>query len=589
MRAGLTTSAALLAIAATVVLWRPPPASRAAPVSPREWRRPRLGSPAPPPYEVEADRDHVRIGWGAERAEVATRVVGGPCHREREVVRLPTHAEIRDTIANDGDAVVGLRIRHAVATDEPSTHLGGRTDPAARDAYAPWNPTAFTPFGGGGLGLIVEDDVFRQQLRIDRDAQTLGIRTDMLCLAPHDAVTLVWSVYPVASRRYFDFVNTVRRDWDANRTVPGAMIWFKPDDVLAMPLETLRARLDGSRVAIASMNGGWVDPRDPARPRRLGFGTDVAGPRFAALRTRLREAIARMKDARPALRVLVYFDAQRESDPDAPTRFADSLLLDGGGRPERNAWGGLYSPAWSMVPTTTNDYGRAVRDTAAAWRALGADGLYWDEMEGVDYGGPHLTAAPWDGRTCRLGEDGAVQARVGATNLLSAPFLAQVADGAGMLFANGPPTLRATQQRADLRMVEAQHNDVWGAYAQLTTPIGYIGGGRDVATLAAKIDEGLLVAGLALGEHADLLAHLFPFTPEYLQPGTLRGRERIVTTESGTHGWLEGGGTARGWRYGRDGTLAPAPWRVKQRHGALLVRVRLRPGEIGIVEREPAR
>src|SRR5262249_8580608 len=161
-------------------------------------------------------------------------------------------------------------------------------------------------------------------------------------------------------------------------------------------------------------------------------------------------------------------------------------------RPERNVWGGLYSPAWSMVPTLDNAFGRAVAETAAAMRASGADGLYWDEMEGVDYGGPHVTSRPRDGRSCLLAADGSVRERVALTNLLSAPRLVRIARAAGPLLANGPPTLRATQTRADLRMVEAQHNDIWGAYAQLTTPIGYVGGGRDVATLATKIDEGLL-------------------------------------------------------------------------------------------------
>jgi len=594
----VATGAACVALLA---LWRAPAALRdldTAATPPADWRFPRLGFPAPPPFEASADPDQLRIRWNGEDAVVRTTVVGGPARRARTLLVHPSHAEVHDELTNDGDGVVGLRIRHAVATAEPWVRVGGRADAEGRDAYAPWNPTVFTPHGRGSLGLVVEDDVFRQQLHVDRAsgsrggidaaAGTIGMRTDMLCLGPHEHATLVWSVYPTASRRYFDFINTLRADWNANRTIPGAMIWFKPDDVLALPPDALKAALDRSRVAVASMSGGWIDPRDATRPRHLGFGTDVGGARFASLRERLREAIGRLRAARPALRVLVYFDAQRDSDPDAPGRFADSLLLDPTGRPERNVWGGLYSPAWSMVPTLDNAFGRAIVETAAAMRKTGADGLYWDEMEGVDYGGPHVTSRPWDGRSCLLAADGSVRARVGLTDLLSAPLLARIARGAGPMLANGPPTLGATQARPDLRMVEAQHNDVWGAYAQLTTPIGYIGGGRDVATLAAKIDEGLLLAGLALGEHADLLARLFPFTPEYVQQGTLRGRERIVTTESGTHGWLDGGETAGAWRYGRDGVLVPAPWHVKRRHGALLVRVRLGQGEIGVIERSPA-
>jgi hypothetical protein len=570
---------------------------RRAPAPPPDWRTPRLRPPPAPQFEVEADATSVRVRWAGHDAVVRTTVAGGPRRWERALVRRPTHVEVRDTITNDADTVIGLHIRHAVATAEPWVHLAGRPDPALTDAYAPWNPTAFTPIGAGGLGLVAEDDVLRQQLHVDYERggfegtppATIGLRTDMLCLAPHDAVTLVWSVYPLASRNYWDFANAVRSDWGVNRTVPGSLVWFKPDQILAMPDDRLRDALARARVGIASMSGGWVDPRDDTRPPHLGFGTDVAGPRFAAFRARIRHAVARLKAARPEMRVLIYFDAQRESATDAPSRFDDSLLHDPSGRPERTEWDGRFSPSWSMVPTADNTFGRALTAAAATLGDLGADGLYWDEIDGIDYAAPRLTVEAWDERSCVLAADGTVRTRIGLTNLLSAPVKRAIAAVAGTILANGPPTTRAFQDRDDLHMIEAQHNDAWGAFAHLSTPLGYVGSaGLDVATLVRKIDEGLLVAGLGLGEHADLLAHLFPFTPEYIQPGTVRGRERIVTTESGTHGWTEGGGTLRGWRYTSDGRLAPAPWRVKERHGALFVRVRLGPGEIAVVERARA-
>ncbi len=563
---------------------------------PPDWRTPRLRLPALPRFEAEADPARVHVRWDGEDVEVRTTVGGGARRWERTLVRHPTHVEVRDTITNDGDAVLGLRVRHAIATAEPWVHLAGRPDPELTDAYAPWNPTVFTPVGAGGLGLVAEDDIFRQQLHVDyvasggpstADASAIALRTDMLCLAPHDTVTLVWSVYPTASRSYWDFLNVVRADWGVNRSVPGSYVWFRPDDVLAMPASRLRDALARARVGVASMSGGWIDPRDAAHPPHLGFGSDVAGPRFAALRPRIRDAVARLKAARPDLRVLVYFDAQRESLPDTASRFGDSLLRDPSGRPERTDWGGRFSPSWSMVPTAANTFGRALAATANALRDLGADGLYWDEIDGVDYAGPRMTATPWDGRSCVLAEDGAVREQVGLVNLLSAPWKLAIAAAAGSILGNGPPTTRASQDRADVHMVEAQHNDVWGAFAHLSTPLGYVGAAdRDGATLIAKIDEGLLIAGTGFGTHTELVAHLFPFTPEYIQPGTLRGRERIVTTESGTHGWLDGGDVARSWRCGRDGTLSPAPWHVKKRRGALLVHVRLGPGEIAVVERD---
>jgi hypothetical protein len=124
--------------------------------------------------------------------------------------------------------------------------------------------------------------------------------------------------------------------------------------------------------------------------------------------------------------------------------------------------------------------------------------------------------------------------------------------------------------------------------AHLTTPLAYVGNRRDFAIVRAKIDEGLLAASARLDVEHDLVARLFPFTPEYLQPGTLRGHERIVTTESGTHGWRTCAGRVRAFRYDVAGREHPADWRGKRRHGGVYLRVHLTPGEAAVVECERA-
>lgn len=86
-------------------------------------------------------------------------------------------------------------------------------------------------------------------------------------------------------------------------------------------------------------------------------------------------------------------------------------------------------------------------------------------------------------------------------------------------------------------------------------------------------------------EH-DLVDRLFPFTPESLQPGTLRGRERIVTTEGGTHGWRDCPGAVHAFRYDATGREHAADWRVKRRRGGAFLRVRLAAGEAAILECE---
>lgn len=562
-------------------------AARALPAAPPppDWRTPRLVPPAPPRFTVEADRAEVRVAWGGRTHVIRTTVTGGPHVHTRRIERLPTRVEVRDTITNATGAIVGLRVRHAVATDATWIHLGGRVDPDVADAYSPWNPTVFTPVVDGGLGLVAEDDVFRQQLFVDFDQgnDTAGVRTDSLCLPPGESHTLVWSVYPVRTASYWDFINTVRADWRVNRSVEGSFIWFTPDAILATPVAELRAALARQATTVAAMFGGWLDPKGSERPPFLGFGAAVLGEQFADYRLRLRQAVERLKEARPGLRVLLYFDPQRDSAPDALRRFADSVLVGRDGAPERVEWGGRFSPSFGMVPTAGNAFGRALDDVVRAMRDLGGDGLYWDEMDGVDYRAPRVTTAAWDGRTCALDGDGAVGARLGLVNLLSDAVKVRWAD-AGFTLGNVPPTTRRFTDRADLRMVEAASaSEPWGPMAHLTTPLAYVGNRRDFGAMRAKIDEGLLPIGTRFDYVHEITARLFPFTPDHLQPGTLRGRERVVTTTSGTHGWGECPGVVDAFRYDADGREHPAAWRVKRRRGGAYVRVGLAPGEAAIV------
>jgi hypothetical protein len=236
-----------------------------------------------------------------------------------------------------------------------------------------------------------------------------------------------------------------------------------------------------------------------------------------------------------------------------------------------------------MVPMVGNGFGRAMGEVVRAMRELGADGLYWDEMDGVDYREPRLTTSEWDGRSCVLGEDGAVRAKLGLVNLLSEAAKLGYADE-GIVLGNVPPTTRRFTQRADLRMVEAGEFQPWSPMAHLTTPLAYIGNRVDWAMVLAKIDEGLLVVGARIDYEHEIVARLFPFTPEYLQPGTLRGRERIITTQSGTHGWIRSGVPPQMFRYDSQGKQHPASWHFKERHGGVFIRIRLAPGEVGVIE-----
>src|SRR4029450_373008 len=96
--------------------------------------------------------------------------------------RSTTRSAIREVRSWD----VGLRIRHAIPTGDAVVWVGGRPTAEGADAYNPWNPTVFVPFGRGGVGIVAEDNVLRNQPYVDNDlkSRTAGLRTDMCVSAP---------------------------------------------------------------------------------------------------------------------------------------------------------------------------------------------------------------------------------------------------------------------------------------------------------------------------------------------------------------------------------------------------------------------
>lgn len=543
-------------------------------VAPPDWGRPRLRPLAPTVFTADADPQRLDVAWRGGGATVRTTVAAPDgLRRTRTLVVHPTHVEVHDAFVHDGPDLAAIRVRHAVASDAAQVHVAGSPDPSAKEVYAPWNPTVFTPVGAGGVGLVAEDDAFRQQVVADFAGGAAGLRTDLLCLAPGDAYTMVWSVWPLAHGDYWDFVAAVRTVWGSNATIPGAYAWFQPDAILAMSDAALAAALRRQHVGVISMWGGWVDPQDAHRPPRIGFGTSVLGDAFTPLRGRLAAAIAKLHAARPGLRVLPYLDVQRDG-AEPPV---DERLVPPGGAVERSDFGGRFTPAYGVVPRAGGALGNRLVTLARTMDQLGGDGLYWDEIDGVDYTRPRLTTARWDGRSCVGG------ARVGLANLLSDDVkVALVRDR--FVLGNGPPTTRRLQAGA-LRIVEMQHGRDWDAFAHLTSPLGYLGGARDWSAVTALLARGLLPAGTRLDYAWQLGGRLFPFTPESIRPGTLRGRERIVTLRSGTHGWPSDTGAVRAFRFDAAGREHRADWRVRYRDGGAWVRVELAPHEVAVIER----
>lgn len=543
-----------------------------------------------------------RTGEAAWKVQVAPTADGGRVSAagehyrvERTVRFTPRKVLVMDAIANlHAGEPLGLLVRHDLdlsSHPEAQVRLAGNPDPALDNEYAPANPSVHVAQGGFGLGMLCEDTPFRNQARltVERKPYQAGIRTEMLWLPPGGSHTLEWSVYPVASPDYYDFVNLVRQDWGSNFTTEGAWTFFSPDTVLETPLEKLTEQLTRLGIRYACYCGGWVDRKHD--PKRIGFGTGVMDPYWADFRRRLKDAAVRLRQARPGLKVLVYYDTQRDTSEGGHERFRDSWLTDRDGNQLSTEWSGVYSLTYSVVATVNNSYGKAMLDVAARYLdEMGVDGLYWDEMEGTGYGAPLITYNQHDGYSCILDpKTYRIERLAGVTTLLGEEHRLAVIDlvrgKGGTLMGNGPPCTRRLFEKRVQRMVEIQHNDTWCFQGNLDTPLGYASWRPDFGNWVRALNLATLLVGTRYDYAHEISPLVFPFTPVELHQGYLLGQERIIVTHGGTYGWPKEAPLVLSHHLDKDGKRHAAAWVTSYRQGECRTAVALSDGEAAVLER----
>ena len=498
------------------------------------------------------DKPHItgQMGFSIQVKPTADggQVIGeGPDYRLRRTVRFtPRKVEVADEITNlHGDAKLGLLVANQVSLKghQAAVRLAGNPDPAINEYYSPANPSVYVRLKALGLGLICEDDVLRNQATLfyGTEAQAAGLRTEMLCLPAGGSYTLRWSVYPVASEDYYDFINLVRQDWGANYPVEGAWTFFTPDQIIPMPVEKIREQFNRLGIKHACSWGGWVDAKHD--PKKIGFGTGILGTYWADYRDRLRQAAIKIREAVPDCKVLVYYDTQRDTSDGGHERFQDSWLTDPGGNQLSTEWGGMYSLTYSMVATLTNNFGKGMLNVVDEYfKQMQVDGLYWDEMEGVGYGAPLITYKTPDGYSCLLDRKTyTIRREIGITTILGEGHRLAVIDRvqarSGTLMGNGPACTRKLLGKQVQRMVEIQHNEYWNYEGNLGTPLGYASTRLDFGNWTRSLKMATLLVGTRWDYEHEISPYVFPLTPIELHAGYLLGQERIITIHSGNYGW----------------------------------------------------
>lgn len=498
---------------------------------------------------------------------------------------------VRDELTNRTNEPVGLMVKHDLTSRRrfESTFTPGGAE----------NPTCFMQGSRGSLGLVIEDDLsrLRQEPVTGLRTNQVSVRMGSMALDAGRSLVFEWSLWPMArGADYHDFINQLRREWDANYTIEGPFDWiFMTNPILDKP-EELKAYLQRKRVKVMALSP-WLD-YDPGSEDRVWSREEFR--RYAL------KAVKALKTADPDILcvgcietdwVTIYPEQIPGGDrlPRADQRgggglnaeqtkiidnaklpWADSVKRDRNGTLQLELYmrGGKPQTALSVYPAVGNyQYEFLMDQVKFLLDDLGLDGYYIDEFSQAWTDGIRSYQG-WDGVSAELDlVTGAIKRKFvdcGYAGTQARVNLARYAlDRDKIVIANTYATAAAERGIPVNRFAET-----WGSFDPMATPDGeeppllaslmrshlgsMIGLGilgrpekHDTARRLMKavvtylrhgmvyyhyVLEDIPLTGEGSGEYGPV-NHMFPITPVELGEGFIIGKERTLTCVSGRYRW----------------------------------------------------
>lgn len=486
----------------------------------------------------------------------------------RQVRRQGEAIIVVDTFTNLADEDVPIIQRHTVwPVDGDGKRLRWRRfwvcglSPESRLVQSePANPTSFGTTETAGLGLLPLNDVFLVHSRNAGMQAQLVLEDPLFVLRKGSSYRAEWAIVVVdrgtlrgtwgentdnvwssTNEPYFWFVNAVRRLRGANFTLDGPFAFLRAD-----PRYTGRwsdeeivnfARWKSAKFLCSSIDY-------PRYKGRYPHGTAFQLVDHSYRKTHLR----RLRRLLPDVQHLVYFHCYIDPRDDAPQLYRDSRLLMADGR--QATYGRDYERLF--VPYDGSSFQQAVeRNIAIILDEIGADGVYWDEIEYSRY--RYHYGQPWDGVT---GDIHAATHKLirkkSSVTLLTQRWRVDLARrilSRGPLVANGQPHTRTMAALKFPRFVETGSISNCRR-AHLFSPIAL---GDHLTERSEQDAYRVMLWALDFGclyywyndllvrpTHPHLTAYMYPCTPVELHEGVILGRERIITNRTGIYTWDDG-------------------------------------------------
>lgn len=495
----------------------------------------------------------------------------------REITIRSNRIDVKDTFASKLTELAGVKFFNRIKSDEfHPVYLAGDPSPVHEVKQGGRNPSVFLSHraSASGLGMIAGDDVFRVQNRQFCRGGYAGIGSENFALLPGKKQTVEWSVYPVASCDYFDFINLVRRDWQVNFPIQGGF-HISMNNYVNWNREKSNAFADKLNLQFQGygvlfwrhLGGGYASRLGTVHGFGLMLDEVRAYPEVnktvpvEPMREFVRKNLALCKEYTPHLKRLIYVHNQYSNEPGDEEKYAGCRLIDLKGR----KCGGMNGYYKLFVPTLENDFGKKhLSFLKYLFDNFDLDGIYNDEFTySISFASPTM----WDGVSVELDDNGNVKRKIGFIPLLKLPFSLKVMDYVinerGKYFiANFSPETRS-ELRFQVPRFEETYDPSWVYYTHLYTPIQL----GDMLVFSGSPEEfmddvrnaikrgALYYHYLSSAPGKTITAYMYPFTPVELHSGYLVGKERILTIYSGEFGIP---GETAGYEalvFGPDGSL----------------------------------
>ncbi|MBR7144614.1 MAG: hypothetical protein IKD10_06690 [Lentisphaeria bacterium] len=530
----------------------------------------------------------------------------------------------REIWTNKSSKNLGVPFRHrfALLNTDTKFYVAGDGDNGSK-LSAPANPTLFLQDKKtlNGFGISAENDWTRLLVGLRANGGTAEFYSNQLALPPGKSIELAFAINcETSGKGYWGFINRLRRRWLGTETLsaPAPFFWrckFQdaPGKDAAEKVRNAYNHLGPTIVAATrwSRLGGDISTVVGNRyPKRADGSVDTE--KFTTFEHRkffskeYAEHLKLLAENAPEAKLIVMTHPAMEvvytKDADKWPYAADAIKTAAGKCFNEPYYSRAHlgkkrvDEGWAIyyyVPRQGGKYAQLLlNDIKHQLGKLGGPGVYFDEFTfgGSTRGYSRYDYSSSDGYSADLDSNGNVLHFKSDNAMTAGAFRRELTDwvaGQGKYFyANGGgPALMSEQRMPVLFFVEGGNghgNLALGHLSQVPLALGNYGDFKSRKGIFEAAKAALSIGSvysphwncnLLLKHRNEFLCRMYPITVMELNSGTITGKERLITSRSGTFGWNVADGAVDLYIYNAAGDWIGAVKPGTVRNGTITLQV----------------